>query len=128
MINEMLLFYGTEVTQPSDIYKHQEGFDMRFGRAGMRGNRNYFAVKANYSDNYAYHLSDGTKQMFLAKVLTGFSIELQPDSKLHLSPVIKPEMKGNMRYDTVTGHTHGSQVFIAYSNDKAYPFYLISYK
>ena len=128
VINEMLLFHGTKVTQPSDIYQHEEGFDMRFGRAGMWGNGNYFAVKADYSDNYAYHLSDGTKQMFLAKVLTGLSVELQPDSKLRLPPVIKSEVKGNMRYDTVTGHTHGSQVFIAYSNDKAYPFYLISYK
>ena len=66
--------------------------------------------------------------MLLAKILTGLSVELEPDSKLCLPPVLKPELKGNMRYDTVTGHTHGSQVFIAYSNDKAYPFYLISYK
>ena len=128
MINEMLLFHGTRNNRPSDIYEHEEGFDMRFGRAGMWGNGNYFAVKASYSNKYAYCLSDGTKQMFLAKVLTGQSIELKADGDLRLPPVIKPTTKGNMRYDTVTGHTNGSQVFIAYSNDKAYPFYLISYK
>ena len=126
--NEMLLFHGTRDNQPSDIYEHEEGFDMRFGRAGMWGNGNYFAVKASYSDNYAYRLPDGTQQIFLAKVLTGRSIELKPDSSLRMPPVIKPATKGNVRYDTVTGHTNGSQVFIAYSNDKAYPFYLISYK
>ena len=127
VINEMLLFHGTRNAPPSDIYQHEEGFDMRFGRAGMWGNGNYFAVKASYSNKYAYRLSDGTQQVFLAKVLTGLSIDLEPDSSLRMPPVIKPEVKGSTRYDTVTGHTHGSQVFIAYSNDKAYPFYLISY-
>ena len=128
LINEMLLFHGTRNTPPSDIYQHEEGFDMRFGRAGMWGNGNYFAVKASYSDKYAYCLSDGTQQVFLAKVLTGRSIDLDPNSSLRMPPIIKSGVKGNMRYDTVTGHTHGSQVYIAYSNDKAYPFYLISYK
>ena len=127
LINEMLLFHGSRNTPPSDIYQHEEGFDMRFGRAGMWGNGNYFAVKASYSHRYAYSLSDGTQQVFLAKVLTGLSIDLDPDSNLRMPP-IKPGVKGNMRYDTVTGSTHGSQVYIAYSNDKAYPFYLISYK
>jgi len=101
---------------------------MRFGRAGMWGNGNYFAVNASYSDNYAYSSSDGTKQMFLAKVLTGRSIKLKSDKSLRMPPVINPSVKGNMRYDTVNGYTNGSEVFIAYSNDKAYPFYLISYK
>ena len=126
--NEMLLFHGTRNNQPSDIYKHEEGFDMRFGRAGMWGNGNYFAMKASYSNKYAYRLPDGTRQIFLAKVLTGQSIELKPDSSLRMPPIINPATKGNVRYDTVNGHTNGSQVFIAYSNDKAYPFYLISYK
>ena len=100
---------------------------MRFGRAGMWGNGNYFAVNASYSNNYAYHLPDGTKQMFLAKVLTGYSIELQPSSSLRMPPIRKSVISENMRYDTVTGRTNGSKVYIAYSNDKAYPFYLISY-
>ena len=123
VINEKLLFHGTRKIQPSSIYQDEEGFDMRFGRAGMWGNGNYFAVNASYSDNYAHHLPDGTRQMFLAKVLTGRSIELQPDNTLRLPPT----MQGNLRYDTVHGETKGSQVYIAYSNDKAYPFYLISY-
>ena len=32
-----------------------------------------------------------------------------------------------MKYDTVTGHTGGSQVYMTYDNDKAYPAYLITY-
>ena len=123
VINEERLFHGTRKTLPSSIYQDEEGFDMRFGRAGMWGNGNYFAVNASYSDGYAHRSPDGTRQMFLATVLTGRSIELQPDNKLRLPPIVQ----GSSRYDTVNGETNGSQVYIAYSNDKAYPFYLISY-
>ncbi|XP_065897421.1 uncharacterized protein [Dysidea avara] len=126
VINEKMLFHGTRNNPPSSIYQDEEGFDMRFSNAGMWGTGNYFAVNASYSDGYA-HLSDGTKQMFLAKVLTGDSIQLKSNSTLRMPPV-KDSSKGVVRYDTVTGHTNGSQVFIAYSNDKAYPFYLISYR
>ena len=116
-INEKLLFHGTRETLPSTIYKDEEGFDMRFGNAGMWG-----------IGNYAHHSPDGTHQMFLAKVLTGRSIKLPSDKSLRMPPTV-PEttVEGNPRYDTVNGETKGSQVYITYSNDKAYPFYLISY-
>ena len=60
VINEMILFHGTRNTLPSTIYQDEEGFDMRFGRAGMWGNENYFAVNASYSDNFAHYSPDGT--------------------------------------------------------------------
>ena len=123
VINEMLLFHGTRNTLPNTIYQDEEGFDTRFGRAGMWGNGNYFAVNASYSNDYAHCSLNGTRQMFLVKVLTGRSIKLEPDNTLRIPPIVQ----GNLRYDTVNGETNGSQVYIAYSNDKAYPFYLISY-
>ena len=123
VINEKMLFHGTRSNPPSSIYQDEEGFDMRFSNAGLWGTGNYFAVNASYSDGYAHQLSDGTKQMFLAKVLTGDSIQLKSNSTLRMPPV-KDSSKGVVRYDTVTGHTNGSQVFIAYSNDKAYPFHI----
>ena len=127
-INEMLLFHGTRNTPPDTIYHDEEGIDMRCSRTGMWGMGNYFAVNASYSDDYAHHLSDGTRQMILAKVLTGHSITLEPDNTLRKPPVKESSVQGIVRYDTVTGCTNGSQVYIAYHNDKAYPFYLISYK
>ena len=129
VINEMLLFHGTRNTPPSCIYQDEEGFDTRFSNAGMWGNGNYFAVNGSYSHGYAHSLSDGTQQMFLAKVLTGHSIKQTSNSSLRMPPVRQRSAKGgDMRYDTVSGETGGSRVFITYSNDKAYPFYLISYK
>ena len=129
VVNEKLLFHGTRNTPPSCIYQDEEGFDIRFSNAGLWGNGNYFAVNASYSDSYAHHPSDGTRQMFLAKVLTGYSVTLDSNRNLRMPPVRQQSVKGgDMRYDTVTGVTGGSKVFITYSNDKAYPFYLITYK
>ena len=120
VINEELLFHGTRNNSPNAIYQDVEGFNIKFSSAGMWGNGNYFAVNASYVDGHAHRLPDGTQQIFLAKVLTGRSIELQRDRMLHISPVV-------LDCDTVNGHTCGSQVFITYSSDNAYPFYLITY-
>ena len=127
--NEKMLFHGTRGTPPSKIFKDKvAGFDMRFSNAGMWGKGNYFAADAKYSNSYAHCLPNGVKQMFLAKVLTGISIQLQPDNSLQMPPVMKSSNDDDdIRYDTVTGYTRGTQVYITYSNDQAYPFYLISY-
>jgi len=127
VINEKELFHGTSGTSPDKVYAdEEEGFDMRFSRQGMWGQGNYFAEKAEYSDNYAYQGHRGLKQLFLAKVLTGDSILMKSDGSLRMPPL--KTGGGNVRYDTVCGDTHGCRVYIAYSNDKAYPFYLITYK
>lgn len=138
--NEKLLFHGTRGNNPSLIYNGENGFDMRMSNQGMWGQANYFAVNSNYSDSYAYVNGD-VRQMFLVKVLTGDSCELLPDSKLRMPPK-KPKSQQNQgaqghsgslrfevkRYDTVCGTTGGSQVYMTYDNEKAYPAYLIHYK
>ena len=127
-IEEKDLFHGTSNTDPSLIYNGEEGFDMRFCRRGMWGEGNYFAVDANYSHSYA-HASGGMRQMFLARVLTGESYRCEPNSSLKMPPE-KPSARNfaGERYDSVTGTTRGSQVFIIYDNLKAYPLYLITYQ
>ena len=52
-INEMELFHGSSSTAPEEIYKSEEGFDMRFSHKGMWGQGNYFAVSAKHSCSYA---------------------------------------------------------------------------
>lgn len=131
-INELELFHGTRSNDPKVIYAGEEGFDMRYSAQGMWGQANYFAVNASYSHGYAHSMPDGYKQMFLVKVLTGDSYESPPDRSLR-----KPPMKSTagssevsflqMQYDTVTGLTGGSRVYMTYDNDKAYPAYLIKY-
>ena len=133
MVNEKELFHGTRDKPAETICRSEEGFDMRFSRQGMWGQANYFAVNASYSDSYSYHDSSSeTNEMILAKVLTGDSYYCRQDSTLRMPPEKKQAPSGDaqvqqVRYDSVTGDTHGSQVFMTYSNDLAYPAYIITY-
>jgi hypothetical protein len=69
--------------------------------------------------------------MFYAKVIIGRSIEMAHDndsSRLAMPPLV-PGGHPNERYDSVTGkNIGGSDIFMVYSNKKAYPEYLITYK
>ena len=139
-VNEKELFHGTRDNDTMRIYDSEEGFDMRFSADGMWGQANYFAVNASYSDRYAHTCTKGArqvKQMFLAQVLTGVTYQCAPNNKLRMPPE-KPSFVpagsasnnfqlSQVRYDTVSGNTHGSDVFMTYDNMKAYPAYLISY-
>ena len=145
-VNEMELFHGTSSTPPEDIYRSEEGFDMRFSREGLWGQGNYFAESAQYSCGYAYtkrdplqlhsntyisrygvRTSSSIKQIFLVKVLTGDSYASPSDKTLRMPPFKSSTSSEKVRYDTVNGMAHGSKIYITYSNDKAYPLYLISY-
>lgn len=133
-INELDLFHGTSNTEPALIYEGEEGFDMRHSRKGLWGRGIYFAKDAAYSArSYAY--GDGnTKQIFLARVITGFSKEMDADRSLRMPPVMDEEdcasynvkFKGQ-RYDSVNGVTGDTPVYIIYNNNRAYPFYLITF-
>ena len=133
-VNEKQLFHGSRKTSAEMIYDSEEGFDMRFSSQGMWGQANYFAADAQYSDSYAYVKTDGNKELFLARVLTGDSYTSQSDQTLRMPPAkpttshsdSKVQLK-QLRYDTVNGVTNDTKVFMTYSNDKAYPAYLIVY-
>ena len=132
-VNEMELFHGSRTTPSDNICSSEEGFDMRFSRQGLWGQANYFAVKAYYSHHYAYLLNRKTctKEIILAKVLTGDSIECDPDSTLRFPP--EKQNRRNIRlkqvrYDSVNGMTQGYKIYMTYANDRAYPAYVITYK
>lgn len=134
VVNEKELFHGTRTNEPRMIYEGEDGFDMRYSAQGKWGKANYFAVNANYSHSYAHvNASTGLKELFLVKVLTGESCDCVPNSSLRVPPLKSGRTGGTLqleqlKYDTVTGSTNGSQVFMAYDNEKAYPAYLIEYK
>ena len=72
--------------------------------------------------------------MILAKVLTGETCQCSPDSSLKKPPVKSRSKLGGSRntfedelYDSVKGHTNGSDIFVIYDHEKAYPAYLITY-
>jgi WWE domain len=83
--------------------------------------------------------------MFLTKLLVGNAIEMNRDESaqkaaerraLTVPPPLVSTFRttpsnsntnGTLKYNTVTGHTGGSQVWIVYENGRAYPEYLVRY-
>ena len=130
-VREKWLFHGTRDTAPEQVYNSEHGFDFRYGGNGMWGSGAYFAEDASYSVNgYAHTLPDGNRQILLARVLTGDSVELQPTYSLRKPPA-KPRGSGghvNESYDSVNGLVSNTRVYIVYDHDKAYPAYLITFK
>jgi len=127
--NELLLFHGCGQTNPESIFHGDEGFDMRFSKAGMWGTGTYFATNASYSSQrYATQVQPGLKTFFLATVITGDTHRCAPDASLRLPPqkVSRTGLK-NERYDSVSGNS-GSEIIIIYDNKKAYPSYLITFQ
>ena len=133
--NERSVWHGTSSLDPSIIYKdRQDGFMMQFSREGLWGRGVYFAHKSAYSFNYSYIPGqnrterppsvDGEREMFLAKLLIGNEVKLESDRSLTVPPI---NNKNGLKYNTVSGETAGSQVWIVYENGRAYPDYLVRY-
>jgi len=105
---------------------------MRFGDSGMWGNGIYFAVNALYSNSYAYPLPNGRKQFFFANVLAGDSHYCTSDRNIKIPPEKGTSGSTSVishkpRYDSCSGDTGGSRIFILYTHGRAYPTYLITY-
>jgi hypothetical protein len=65
-----MLFHGCRSGAVENIKSN--GFDIKYARAGMYGTGLYFAINSSYSaSGYATNNTDGTKSLFIAKVLTG---------------------------------------------------------
>ena len=134
-VNEKHLFHGTRTTPPEKVFRSEKGVDFRFSREGLWGMGSYFAVNASYSDRYAYHttaLGSNERQMLICKVLTGdsYNAEAKTDESLR-QPPLKPVQVGSFeeeRYDSVTGYTNGSYVYVVYDHEKVYPAYLMTYR
>ena len=131
-INELELFHGTCTNDPKFIYENEDGFDTHYSNSDMWGQANHFTEKASYSDRYAHRTYDGYGEMFFAKVLTSDSFDCSPDPSLR-KPPFKPggSTEGGLhfaqvQYDTVTGYTNGSHVYMTYDNEKAYTLLILS--
>lgn len=127
VVHEEWLFHGTGSTSPEDIFLSEYGFDFRLSRPDrLWGAGVYFAVNASYSDKYAHQCAQNqTKKLLLARVLTGETFHCKPDRSLKRPPM-KP-LALFQHYDSVCGHTNGSNIYIIYDHEKAYPAYLITY-
>eukprot|EP01133_Synstelium_polycarpum_P015680 gene15680-18634_t len=129
-LKERMLFHGTRAVDPKTIYNGEVGFDTRHAAAGMWGRATYFAENFSYSHTYLYTAGQ-SGQMFLSRVLIG-----EPTPLTAAGQYIKPPAKGTTAgkqgyiedYDSIFGSTGGSDVYMIYANNRAYPEYLITFK
>jgi len=135
--NERRVWHGTSSLDPAAIYNDQmDGFMMQFAAKGFWGRGIYFADKASYSRSYSHSpntLSQmderpkgekGELEIFLTRLVVGKEVKLNQNRALTVPPI---DPTTGLKYNTVTGETDGSQVWIVYENGRAYPEYLVRY-
>jgi len=124
----LLLFHGTSTVDPKKIYDgYYENFDVAHANAGLWGKGVYFATDASYSHIYAHRNNDGMCSMLVANVAVGNYYDY--GTKYDTSLIHPPNLPNNnyKRYDSVSGITQGTRVYIIYSSNQAYSKYLITY-
>eukprot|EP00826_Nyctotherus_ovalis_P036800 TRINITY_DN3297_c0_g1_i16.p1 TRINITY_DN3297_c0_g1~~TRINITY_DN3297_c0_g1_i16.p1 ORF type:complete len:540 (+),score=130.04 TRINITY_DN3297_c0_g1_i16:244-1863(+) len=125
----LLLFHGTSSTNPKAIYEgYYENFDVAHSKQGLWGRGVYFACNAFYSCNgYAYKSNNNTYSILVAEVAVGNYCDYQKNTDSSL--IHAPNLPGDphRRYDSVSGITQGTRVFIIYNSNQAYSKYLITY-
>mmetsp|Transcript_23653 Transcript_23653/g.50182 ORF Transcript_23653/g.50182 Transcript_23653/m.50182 type:complete len:298 (+) Transcript_23653:594-1487(+) len=135
--NERRVWHRTRALEPSVIYQDKlDGFMMQYAAQGYWGRGIYFADKASYSKDYSYKpptsssvaerpdAREGESEMFLTRLLVGKEIKLDQNRSLTVPP---SDPSTGLKYNTVTGETQCSQVWIVYENGRAYPEYLVRY-
>uniref|UniRef100_A0A673T7E0 Poly [ADP-ribose] polymerase n=1 Tax=Suricata suricatta TaxID=37032 RepID=A0A673T7E0_SURSU len=125
--NERILFHGT--VADSVAYVNQHGFNRSYaGKNGATyGQGTYFAVDACYSANDAYSRPDsnGRKHIYVVRVLTGtyttgYAGLVTPPSK-------DPDNPTDL-FDSVTDDIQHPKLFVVFSDNQAYPEYLITFR
>ena len=92
--------------------------------AAAYGRGCYFAVQSRYSAGFV-DPNSGTKQMILARVVTGDFCKGSSDMK---APPEKPSSKdGGQRYDSTVDDQSVPSIFAVFKDSGVYPSYLISF-
>ena len=123
--NELRLWHGSGSAEPAQIITDQVGFDPRFCDGGLWGRAAYFAADASYSNGYAHRLNSTSterplRQLFLVHVAVGRAEERERDNSIR---------RPSRGYDSVTGFTGGSRVYMVYDPDtRACPTHLVTYE
>eukprot|EP01059_Diplonema_ambulator_P028341 TRINITY_DN47119_c0_g1_i1.p1 TRINITY_DN47119_c0_g1~~TRINITY_DN47119_c0_g1_i1.p1 ORF type:complete len:409 (+),score=156.70 TRINITY_DN47119_c0_g1_i1:50-1276(+) len=123
--NEKMLFHGARVKANMDcIMKY--GFDTRVANAGLCGTGTYFAVNATYSDSgYVYRAPDGTKEMFICRVLVGrFALKQGNDRR---PPPLDPKKPNDGLYDSVVDNMKSPVMHVVFYDHQAVPEYIVHY-
>ncbi|XP_071437994.1 protein mono-ADP-ribosyltransferase PARP10 isoform X2 [Pithys albifrons albifrons] len=122
---ERVLFHGTTKASSREICLH--GFNRSFcgKNATHYGRGVYFAVRAALSarDRYSPPSADGTKFIFMAKVVTGMFTAGHRGLR---APPLREDAMGPQRYHSVVDNVQQPEIFVIFNDTQAYPQYLIT--
>jgi len=136
------LWHGTSGTSPETVALSAFGTERAYSSDRcMWGAGNYFSTTTSYSNNYAYKIpGTNSRQMVLFEVLTGLVFDSPPNNGLKKPPPLPSDhtvmakfgssAPPNLQYDSVTGITQNTRVYITYSTGVAqqYPHYIVTYE
>nr|XP_054494541.1 protein mono-ADP-ribosyltransferase PARP10 isoform X3 [Agelaius phoeniceus] len=122
---ERVLFHGTTKASSCEICLH--GFNRSFcgKNATLYGCGVYFAARAAISarDRYSPPSANGTKFIFVAKVLTGEFAAGQPGLQ---APPLREGSVAPRRFHSVVDDPRQPDIFVIFNDTQAYPQYLIT--
>uniref|UniRef100_A0A6P8PXJ7 Poly [ADP-ribose] polymerase n=1 Tax=Geotrypetes seraphini TaxID=260995 RepID=A0A6P8PXJ7_GEOSA len=117
--NERLLFHGTRASTCNSI--QEIGFNSRFNQEHLFGKGVYFAKDASVSISYSSSYN-GTRTMFLARVLTGRYTKGE-----HFMMLPPADQDGSF-YDSVVNCPNNPTIFVSFFDDFSYPEHLITFQ
>ncbi|TRY57758.1 hypothetical protein DNTS_012030 [Danionella cerebrum] len=122
---EKLLYHGTSETSCSSIINSNFNRNYSGQNGTAYGQGTYFAVNASYSAStaFAVPLSDGTQQMFVARVLTGYFSQGQGGMR---TPPVR--VQPDILYDSVVDNIANPTMYVVFHDCQAYPDYLITFQ
>uniref|UniRef100_A0A3Q4G910 Poly [ADP-ribose] polymerase n=1 Tax=Neolamprologus brichardi TaxID=32507 RepID=A0A3Q4G910_NEOBR len=124
---EKPLYHGT--TQENCHSIMTTGFNRSFAgqNATVHGHGTYFAVNASYSaqPTYSKPAADGSRLMFVARVLTG--VFTQGQATMKVLPLRNSQQPHN-RFDSAVDKIDNPTMYIVFHDNQAYPDYLITFK
>uniref|UniRef100_A0A8C9JNR3 Poly [ADP-ribose] polymerase n=1 Tax=Panthera tigris altaica TaxID=74533 RepID=A0A8C9JNR3_PANTA len=125
--NERVLYHGTAAD--SVPYVNQHGFNRSYAgkNAAAYGKGTYFAIDASYSanDKYSRPDSNGRKHIYVVRVLTG--VYTLGYAGLVTPPSKNPHNPTDL-FDSVTDNVQHPSLFVVFSDNQAYPEYLITFR
>ena len=132
IINELTLFHGTKGNDPMVICEGEDGFDLRLSKKGSWGYALYFSENIVYADKFAHITSEGNRELLIANVLVGeaYDFGTSHNQELKMPPIKQRSKKDliNIKYDSVSGITKDTRVYMIYEAHKTYPAYVVNYQ
>jgi len=101
---------------------------MLMAAAVVHGRGVYFATQFTLAASNTYSVPDmnGTKHVYLSRVLTG---DYTNGQQTYIVPPQKPGTTGaSDRYDSVVDNVAAPRIFVIFYDTQAYPEYLIIFK